>query len=174
MAATNPKGHAYFSKLFNQFGGSTPRPEREIQQVEVEIVEPTSRIEVEDAVNVEAGPSKKTRKRDKGNRRSHSSKKHYHGLGSSSQSLLETIFASSTRFSDFVHSNLDSSSRDMFKSIHVPSLTNSMFELTSRAFFINKAIREETKNNISSSELEKLKGEAAESNEKSHIINFSN
>ena len=54
----------------------------------------------------------------------------------------------------------------MFKVVSVPSLAHSMFELTSRAFLISKAIREETKNHIASTEFEKLKREAAESNEK--------
>jgi len=32
MAATNPKGRAYFSRLFNRTGGlATPQHEREIQ-----------------------------------------------------------------------------------------------------------------------------------------------
>ena len=171
MTAMKSKDRAYFSKLFNQDGGSTPRPEKEIPQTENEVVEPASRLEVEIAADAEIGPSKKSRKRDKSNRRSHSSKKHRHGSGSSSQSLFETIFTSSTHFSDFVDSNLDSFARDMFKAVSVPSLTDSMFELTSRAFLISKAIREETKNHISSVEFEKLKREVAESNEKIRLLN---
>jgi len=64
MAATNPKGLAYFFKLFNQYGGSTPRPERNVQQeADIEILEPSSRVEAtENVVEAEAGPSKKARK----------------------------------------------------------------------------------------------------------------
>ncbi len=171
MAATKPKDRAYFSKLFNQAGGSTPRFENEAPGTENEVVEPTPRLEVEIAADAGIGPSKKSRKRDKNNRRSHSSKKHRHGSGSSSQSLFETMFTSSTRFSDFVDCNLDSSARDMFKVVSVPSLADSMFELTSRAFLISEAIKEKTKSHVTSAEFEKLKREAAESNEKIALLN---
>ena len=62
MAATKPKDRAYFSKLFNQAGGSTPRLEKEIPQTENEVVEPASRLEVEIVADAEIGPSKKSRK----------------------------------------------------------------------------------------------------------------
>ena len=171
MAAMKPKDRAYFSKLFNQAGSSTPRLENEAPGTENEVVEPIPHLEGEVAADAGIGPSKKSRKRDKSNRRSHSSKKHRHGSGSSSQSLFERIFTSSTRFSDFVDCNLDSSARDMFKVVSVPSLTDSMFELTSRAFLISEAIKEKTKSHVTSAEFEKLKREAAESNEKIALLN---
>ncbi|XP_068474735.1 COP1-interactive protein 1-like [Phaseolus vulgaris] len=130
-------------------------------------VQPSSRVEAtENVVEAEAGPSKKARKREKSAKKSHSSKRHRHGSRSSSQYLFETVFTSSTRFSDFVHTSHDASSRDMFSSATIPSLTNSVIELASRTLLIGKAIREKTKDVVSSFELEKLKKEATESNEK--------
>jgi len=54
----------------------------------------------------------------------------------------------------------------MFSSATIPSLTNLVIELDSRTLLIGKAIREKTKDVVSSFELEELKREATESNEK--------
>jgi len=46
MASTNPKGRSYFTKLLNRTGDVTPRRKNVVNPVvEVEIVEPFSRIE---------------------------------------------------------------------------------------------------------------------------------
>ena len=67
MATTNPKAQSYFSKIVNKAGGLTPRPEPEINHaVEMEIVEPISRVEAIELENDEhvVGPSQKNKKRD--------------------------------------------------------------------------------------------------------------
>jgi len=137
MAAINPKGRAYFSNLFSRTGGSTtPKPGREVQpEREVEVVEPISRVEVtiietDDVGNVVVEPHKKSIKGDRSSRWSHSSpRRHHHAVGSSSQPLSETIFVASTRFSRFVHTNLDGPSHHMFQSANVSSLMDSAIKL---------------------------------------------
>jgi len=112
MAATNPKGQAYFQRLLNKPGSSAPQPRKEAK-----VVESISRVEaILDNTNVVVvEPPKKSRKRDKGSRRSHFSlRRHRHGVGNSSQPLIESLFGASTRFSNFVHTNLDGLLRHMF------------------------------------------------------------
>jgi len=82
MAFTHPKGRAYFQKLLDKPIGSTPQPRREAKNVE-----PISWVDyvLEDA-HVE--PQKKSKKKDRVSRRSHSSPRcHRHGAGSSSLPL---------------------------------------------------------------------------------------
>jgi len=135
MTAANLRGRAYFSKLLSRTGGSTLQPEREAQpEREVELIEPISRVEVvieiDDAANVVVEPSKKSRKRDRSSRRSHSSpRRHRHVSRSSSQPLPETIFDTSTRFLEFVHTNIDGPSQHMFWATNLSSLTNSGLSL---------------------------------------------
>jgi len=119
MAVTNPKGRAYFQKLFSKPDGLTPQTIREIQARketqdgrEDEVVEPISRVKASldtgDADNAIVEPPKKNRKRDRSSRWSHSSPHHHrHGADNFSQPLSETIFGASRRFSEFVHTNLD-------------------------------------------------------------------
>ena len=107
MTTTNPKGYSYFSKIVSKARGLTLRPEREINhEVEVEVVESISWVEAlaepDNIENVNVGPSKSSKKRDRSVRRSHSSSRcHRHAIGCSSRPLPNTIFVASTRFSDF-------------------------------------------------------------------------
>jgi len=120
-------------------------------------------IEIVDAGNITIERVKKRKKEMRG-RRSHSSpRRHRHVSGSSSPPLPETIFDASSRFSEFVHGNLDGSSRETFKTANVSSLTNSEIVLANRSFLIAKIIREETMNGISSFEFKKMKKELVES-----------
>jgi len=155
----------------SKVGGLTPRPENEANhEVEVEVIEPISRVEdVVESDNNEyvVKPSKKNRKRDRSTRRSHSSfKRHRHTIGSSSQPLPDSIFAATTRFSEYMQTNLVGTSYIMLKTYDIPSLVDSIVELTNRALLIGKMIKEESTSDISSPEFEKLKTELAESNGK--------
>jgi len=91
MAATNPRAQSYFSKLISKTGHVTPRPEPVVEHaVEVEVVEPISRVEAIEPLNDDrtAGPSKKNKKRDRSGKRSHSSsRRHRHVEGVSTQLL---------------------------------------------------------------------------------------
>ena len=114
-------------------------------EVEVEVVEPISWVEAviepDNNENV-VGPSKKNRKRDRSTRRSHSSSKcHRHAIGSSSQPLPDSIFAAITQFLEFIQTNLDGTSYNMLKTSDIPSLVDSIVELTSCALLIGKMIK---------------------------------
>jgi len=97
MATTNPKRQAYFSKIFSKAVDSTPQPEREVQhEIEVKVVKPISRveaaIEMGNTENADIGPSKKSKKRDKSSRRSHSSsRRHCHVVDISSRVLPDNF-----------------------------------------------------------------------------------
>ena len=102
MASTNPKARSYFSKLLNKVGDVTPRRENVVNpMVEVEVVDPVAHVEVIEATrNVDVvGPSKKSKKRDRNSKRSHSSsRRHRHVENVSSEPLSETIFSASTKY----------------------------------------------------------------------------
>ena len=89
MEATNPKARSYFTKLLSKAGDVTPRRENVINLVvEVETVK-------DDHV---AGPSKKSKKRDRSGKRSHSfSRCHRDAEGGSSEPFPESIFGVSTK-----------------------------------------------------------------------------
>ena len=97
MASTNPKARSYFSKLLNKVGDVTPRRENVVNPVvEVEVVEPVARVEaIEPTNNADVvGPSKKSKKRDRSSKRSHSSsRRHRHVENVSTEPLSETIFS---------------------------------------------------------------------------------
>ena len=94
MAATNPKGCSYFTKLLNRAGDVTPRRKNVVNPVvEVETVEPLSRIEAAEAVkdDHDAGPSKKSKKRARSSKKSHSfSRRHRHCEGGLMEPLPES------------------------------------------------------------------------------------
>jgi len=127
MVATNPKGRPHFQKLLNKPGDCTPPTRRE-----VEVVGPISRVEVIIILpTLLLNLLRKVGKKDKGSRQSHSSpRRHRHGVGNSSQPLLESIFGASSRLSDFVHTNLDGPSWHMFRSTNVSSLADGAIELS--------------------------------------------
>jgi len=130
----------------------------------MEIIEPISRVEAIELVNDEhvVGPLKKNNKRDRSARRSHSSsRRHSHIQGSSSQSLPNSIFAATTRFSEFIQTNLDEFSYNMLKASDAPSLANSVIELSSRALLIEKMMKEKSSSGVSSADFEKMKIELA-------------
>ena len=128
-------------------------------------MEPISQFEaILDTDDVVVEPLKKSRKRDKSSRWSHSSpRRHHHGARSSSQPLPESIFGASRRFSEFVHTNLDGPSRRVLRSANVSSLTDSAIELATRSLLIAKRLREETINGVSTTEFENVKKELVES-----------
>ena len=101
MASTNPKARSYFSKLLNKVGDVTPRRENVVNPVveteEAERVAPVEMVEVAHHVDV-AGPSKKSKKRDRSSKRSHSSSRRHRRVENvSSEPLSETIFCASTK-----------------------------------------------------------------------------
>ena len=83
MAATNPKGRSYFTKLLNKAGDGTPRHKNVINPVvEVETVEPLSCVEATEPAKDDhvAGPSKKSKKRARSSKKSHSSSRRHRCL----------------------------------------------------------------------------------------------
>lgn len=80
---------ACFQKLHNKPGSSTPQSRRE-----AEVVEPISRVEAipDNTKTIIVEAPKKSRKRDKSSRRSHSlPRRHRHGVGSSSASSKKSF-----------------------------------------------------------------------------------
>ena len=135
----------------------------------MEIVEPISRVEAIELRNDEHvdGSSKKNKKRDWSTKRSHSSsRRHRHIQGSYSQSLLDSIFDATTRFSEFIQTNLDESSYNMLKAFDAPSLADSVIELSSRTLLIGKMMKEKSTSGISSTDFERMKTKIDESNGK--------
>jgi len=113
------------------------------------------------------GPSKKNKKRDRGCKRSHSSsRRHRHAEGGSSQSLPESIFAATTKFSKFIQTSVNESSYNMLKATDVASLADSIIELSSRTLLIGKMMKTKSANSISFAEFEKMKNELSEAHEK--------
>jgi len=135
MAATNPKGRSYFTKLLNKAGDVTPRRMNVINPVvEVETVEPLSRIEATEPAKDDhvAGPSKKSKKRARSSKKSHSSsRRHRHAEGGSSEPLPESIFGVSTKYAKFVQTSFTESSYNMLKAADAASLADSIIELSS-------------------------------------------
>jgi len=102
MASTHPKGRENFQKILNKRDGSTPQPRREAKNVEpITWVDP-----VLEGTHVE--PQKKSKKRDIGSRRSHSSPRHHlHGVGSSSLPLSKSLFGASMQIFESININLN-------------------------------------------------------------------
>jgi len=96
MTTTNPKAQSYFTKLLSKAGDVTPRRENVVNPVvEVETIEPLSRVEATEPVKDDhvVGPSKKSKKCDRSSKRAHSSsRRHRHVEGGSSEPLPESIF----------------------------------------------------------------------------------
>jgi len=170
MASTNPKAQSYFTRLFNKAGDVTPRRENVVNPVvEVETIEPISRVEAAEPTNDAhvVGPSKKSKKRDRSSKRSHSSsQRHRHAEGGSIEPLPETIFGYSTEYVKFVQTSFSESSYNMLKATDVASLADSIIELSSRTLLIGKIMKAKNGNCVSLAEFEKLKSELAETNEK--------
>jgi len=111
-----------------------------------------------------AEPPKKTRKRDKSGRRSHSSPRcHRHGADSSSQPLSKSLFGRSMRFSESVSFNLCGSERQVFRSATIPSIVDATIKFCTRSLLICTRLKEEIGNSISSTDHGNLKRELVES-----------
>jgi len=151
-------------------GDLTPHPEPVVDHAtEIEVVEPVSRLEAVEPLNDDhiVGPSKINMKRDRSCRRSHSSsRRHCHIQGSSSQPLIDSIFAATTKFSKFIQTTVDESSYNMLKASDAPSLADSIIDLSSRTLLIGKMMKEKSANGISSAEFDKMKNDLVEANEK--------
>jgi len=174
MTATNPKARSYFSKLLSKASDATPQHEPVVDHT-LEGEEPISRVEAIEPLNDErvAGPLKKNKKRDRGCKRSHSSsRRHRHAEEGSSQSLPESIFAATTKFSKFVHTFVNESSYSMLKATDAASLADSIIELSSRALLIGKMMNTKSANSISFDEFAKMKNELAEAHEKIKSLNL--
>ena len=176
MASTNPKARSYFSKLLNKVGDVTPRRENVVNPVvEVEVVEPVAHVEVGEVTrNVDAaGPSKKSNKRDRNNKRSHSSsRRHRHVENVSSEPLSETIFSASTKYAKFVQTSFHEPSYNMLKNMDAASLSDSIIELSSRGLLFGKMMKEKNGNCVSLSEFEKLKTDLAKYKEKMSSLSW--
>ena len=174
MGSTNPKARSYFSKLLNKVGDVTPRRENVVNPVvEMEEAGRIAPIEVvEVAHNVEVvGPSKKSKKRDRSNKRSHSSSRRHRRVENvSSKPLPETIFCASTKYVKFIQTSFDESSYNMLKSMDAASLADSVIELSSRSLLLGKMLKEKNVNSVALSEFEKLKTDLAEYKEKASSL----
>ena len=169
MASTNPKARSYFSKLLNKVGDVTPRRENVVNPVVEEVVEPIVNVEAVDPVShVEAaGPSKKSKKRDRNSKRSHSSsRRHRQSEHVSSEPLSEMIFSATTKYAKFVQTSFGESSYNMLKTMDAASLADSVIELSSRNLLIGKMLKEKNGNCVALSEFDKLKNDFAEYKEK--------
>jgi len=170
MVSTNPKARSYFIRLLNKAGDVTPRRENVVNPVvEVETVEPVSRVEAAKPTKYAhlASPSKKSKKRDRSSKRSHSSsRRHHHAEGGSNEPLPEAIFGASTKYANFVQTSFSESSYNMLKATDAASLVDSIIELSSRTLLIGKMMKAKNGNCVSLAEFEKLKSELAETNEK--------
>jgi len=125
MAFVHPKGKAYFQKLMNRLSGSTPEP-----RAKVEVVTPITRVNPIPATT-HLEPQKKSRKRDKSGRHSHSSpRRHRHGADDSSQPLSESLFGPSMRLLESVSFNLSGPKTQVFHSTTIPSLAHATIELS--------------------------------------------
>ena len=134
--------------------------------VNVEVVEPTSDVDA-------AGPSKKSKKRDRSSKRSHSSsRRHRHGENVSSEPLSETIFSATTKYAKFVQTSFGESSYNMLKTMDAASLADSVIELSSRNLFIGKMMKEKNGNCVALSEFDELKNDLAEYKEKNEPFIF--
>jgi len=170
MAATNLKCRSYFTKLLNKAGDVTPRRKNVINPVvEVETVEPLSRIEATEPAKDDhvAGPSKKSKKHARSSKKSHSSsRRHRHAEGCSSEPLPESIFGVSTKYAKFVQTSFTESSYNMLKAANAASLAISIIELSSRTLLIGKMVKAKNGSCVSLAEFEKLKSELADSTKK--------
>ena len=174
MAATNPKGRSYFTKLLNRAGDVTPRRKNVVNPVvEVGTVEPLSRIEVAEPAkdDHDVGPSRKSKKRARSSKKSHSSsRRHRHCEGGSTESLPESIFGAATKYAKFVQTSFTESSYDMLKAESAASLADSIIELSSRTLLIGKMVKAKNGSCVSLAEFEKLKSELAESKDKNAAL----
>jgi len=176
MAAIDPKGRSYFTKLLNRTGDVTPRRKNVINPVlELEAAEPFSRTEVPETVKDDhvTGPSKKSKKRGRSSKKSHSSsRRHRHCEDVSTEPLPESIFGASMKYAKFVQTSFTESSYNLLKAEDSAYLADSIIELSSRTLLIGKMLKAKNGNCVTLADFEKLKNDLAESNEKNAALSL--